>query len=197
MFIIWAMEPPQETCSWKGGLLEATESPARLANKWGSAAWKCLLKAPKASSRASLNGTLPGFPFPPVLLYQVISPQSPPVAVSSALFYSMWPREGAQTLPNVKALTVTQCDTDPAQRTPLLRQAGRALISLTRSPSSPSLTQGTETTNGKRFCRCFKSNPMGLLLNQRIKPCPGGHWGTLLPPEWTKPANLPVLPCVT
>lgn len=135
--------------------------------------------------------------FPPSASLSGGLTQAPTCSSVFSIFYSMWPREGAQTLPNVKALTVTQCDTDPAQRTPLLRHAGRALISLSHSPSSPSLTQGTKTTNRKWFCPCFESNPIGLLLNQRINPCPGGHWGTLLPPKWTKPANLPVFPCVT
>lgn len=115
----------------------------------------------------------------------------------SALSYSMCPREGAQTLLSVKALIFTQCDTDPAQRTLLLRHAGRALISLIHSPSSPCLTQGTERMERKWFCCCFESNTSGLLLNQRIKPCPVGHWGALLPSKWTKPVNLPVFPCVT
>lgn len=53
-----------------------------------------------------------------------------------ALSHSMHLREGAQTNLNMKALIFTQCDTDPAQRTLLLRYAGRTLISLICSPSS-------------------------------------------------------------
>lgn len=43
-----------------------------------------------------------------------------------------------------------QCDTDPAERTLLLRYAGPTLISLTRSPFSiQSLTLGTEMMERK------------------------------------------------
>lgn len=97
-----------------------------------------------------------------------------------AVSYSMCPKEGTQIPLNTKALILTQCDTDPPQRTLLLRHAGRTLISLIHSLCSPSLTQGTETTERKWFCCCFESNTSGLLLNQRIKPCPIGHWSTLL-----------------
>lgn len=72
------------------------------------------------------------------------------------------PGKVLRPLTNVKALRFTQCDTDPAQRTLLLRHAGLTLISLTHSPSSPFLTQGTETTKGNDFVVALKATVVGF-----------------------------------
>lgn len=159
-----------------------------------SSAWKCLLEALRQAVESHWIKHFLALLFPQCFCIRWSHPCPHLWQSYPALSYSIRRREDAQTPRNVKALMFTQCDTDPAQRTRLLRYAGRTLISLICSPSSLVLTQRTETTERKWFCGCLESSTSGLSLNRKIEPCLAGHWGTLLPSRWTKPANLPLLP---
>lgn len=81
MLITWATEPLQETHSPKADLLEAMESPAMLANKWGSTAWKMPPPGSKGKQQSFSELTLSWLSLGPSALYRMISPTTPPVSV--------------------------------------------------------------------------------------------------------------------